>query len=389
MGVKVGHTRRDGRTVWLTEAATRPSELRHKCPFQGCGLAFKRSCELANHRKGHSGTFMSTPLTSMAAVQAEMSGAQLKAAREVHVKFIIDDILASVISEATFIGGWKSAKVDGRKGNRGSDHRKIRSPLFKRSVINDYERLCQQFPESVDDMPYLVSLKWCVSSNQVNTWFRNRVAILAAATALKLQNGRYVRARSKKGRFYVQEREVFRLFKEHRAIGRRVGPRWLRTTMKRLVKKLDTTTSRLFTASQGWLWRFTKRWRISLRRKSNVKRKPITEREPLLTRYYATLRLHKQKRSKQLDNAEPVWGYYPKENHWSLDQVPAGLLDPRSTYEQTGGRQDPRCSQRISRRAQVHDATSISEEYKRPILAKARSTQIMHHLPGQGDAYIS
>jgi hypothetical protein len=35
----------------------------------------------------------------MAAVQAEMSGAQLKAAREVHVKFIIDDILASVISE--------------------------------------------------------------------------------------------------------------------------------------------------------------------------------------------------------------------------------------------------------------------------------------------------
>ena len=84
MGSKLGHTRGDGRTVWLTEAATRPSELRHKCPFQGCGLAFKRSCELANHRKDHKGTFMATPLASMQALQAEMNGAQLKAAREVH-----------------------------------------------------------------------------------------------------------------------------------------------------------------------------------------------------------------------------------------------------------------------------------------------------------------
>ena len=32
---------------------------------------------------------------------------------------------------------------------------------------------------------------------------------------------------------------------------------------------------RLFSAKQGWLFRFTKRWSLSLRRKMNTKRKPI------------------------------------------------------------------------------------------------------------------
>ena len=106
MGVKVGHTRGDGRTVWLTEAATRPSELRHKCQFKGCGLALKRPCELANHRKSHQGALMAIPLPSMACVQAQMNDAQLKASRDITVKFIVDSMIASAESQATVVGAW-------------------------------------------------------------------------------------------------------------------------------------------------------------------------------------------------------------------------------------------------------------------------------------------
>ena len=108
MGVKVGHTRGDDRTVWLTETATRPTELRHKCPHRGCGLAFKRPCELANHRKSHQRTFTAIPLPSMACVQAQMNDAQLKAARDITVKFIVDSMIASAEShgQATVVGAW-------------------------------------------------------------------------------------------------------------------------------------------------------------------------------------------------------------------------------------------------------------------------------------------
>ena len=101
---------------------------------------------------------MATSLASMQALQAEMNAAQLRAAREVHVKFIICDILSAVISEAREVGGWRQ-KSDGRKNNSGSSFRKIRSPAFKKKVILDYERSCEQHSEFRCQMSYLIAIK--------------------------------------------------------------------------------------------------------------------------------------------------------------------------------------------------------------------------------------
>jgi hypothetical protein len=221
MGVKVGQTRADGRTIWLTEAATRPTDLRHKCPYRGCDQAFRRPCELSNHVKGHKGTFMATPLASMQALQTEMNAAQLRAAREVHVKFIISDILSAVISEAREVGGWRQ-KSDGRKNNSGSSFRKIRSPAFKKKVILDYERSCEQHSEFRCQMSYLIAIKHGCSDNQVRTWFRNKAEIIAAARNRRQANCRYIR-RKKKGRFFDQEKTVFDMFKKMRETGLAAG----------------------------------------------------------------------------------------------------------------------------------------------------------------------
>ena len=333
VGVTCSQTKQDGRRYWYQEARSAPQALLCRCPVQGCGRAFKRPCDLAKHSKTHSRGSICKPITSMISMQNEMSEAQRRAARDVEISFIISGILGSVVAQARAIGGWKPK--DGRCGNHGTyGPRRPRSPAYKAKVIKTYERYCEQYPERKDQMAYLVGLQLGCNDEQVRKWYRGRGEILEAARG-KQKNCRYLASR-KRGRFHRQEQAVYNLFVKERAESRRVGPRWLKSVMKIEVAKLDSPEARLFTASQGWLWRFTRRWKIALRRKSNVKKVPISEREPLLQRYFAVLRAFKIKRSKQLKSNDGVWGCYPNSNHWSLDQVPAGLFDPKSTYDVKG-----------------------------------------------------
>ena len=106
--------------------------------------------------------------------------------------------------------------------------------------------------------------------------------------------------------------------------------------MKKLyIGKALESLARRFTASQGWLFRFTKRWRISYKCKTNVKRVPIELRLGKIKRYFALLRRRLKEDAKHPQyNAQ--WGLFPLRNRWSLDQVPAGFFAPKRTYHHVG-----------------------------------------------------
>ena len=135
-------------------------------------------------------------------------------------------------------------------------------------------------------------------------------------------------------------------FTDSRKKGRQVGPKWIRQAMKREVRKVITDVSasdkqkaaaKLFQGKSGWLRRFCKRHRIVLRRKTNVKKVPIEKRLPHIKRWFAIFRLQLLK-SKCKRGYNKRYGIYEPKNRWSLDQVPAGLYDPKSTYEFKGTR---------------------------------------------------
>ena len=55
-------------------------------------------------------------------------------ARDVDIAFILSDLVAKAVASSKAIGGW-CEKVDGRRHNKGLEHRQARSIAFKAKVI--------------------------------------------------------------------------------------------------------------------------------------------------------------------------------------------------------------------------------------------------------------
>eukprot|EP00656_Telonema_subtile_P040205 TRINITY_DN4526_c0_g1_i2.p1 TRINITY_DN4526_c0_g1~~TRINITY_DN4526_c0_g1_i2.p1 ORF type:complete len:397 (-),score=39.76 TRINITY_DN4526_c0_g1_i2:153-1343(-) len=173
---------------------------------------------------------------------------------------------------------------------------------------------------------------FCVTRSQVTVWAQNKDSIFVCA---KGAGGKRSRIRAKRGRFSACEAAVFAQLLKERKLGRQVGPKWIRQAMLRAVERDQPLGWRLFTARAGWLSRFARRHKLALRRKTNVKRVPIQDRVPLLQRYFAMFRLYMKSFHKQV-GYHPVHSVFNSWNRWSLDQVPAGLFDPKTTYEVKG-----------------------------------------------------
>ena len=94
----------------------------------------------------------------------------------------------------------------------------------------------------------------------------------------------------KKGKFAEMEKELYTLFKERRARGRRVSARWLTATGRQLMKRLHPEHAADFTGGKSWRRRFAVRFSLTQRRKTNVKNKQWADTEPVLLRYFSTLR---------------------------------------------------------------------------------------------------
>ena len=172
-----------------------------------------------------------------------------------------------------------------------------------------------------------------VCPHQVRAWLKKSDEIRKEAKSRF--KGKNCRRRKKKGRFGEAEDALMVLFRKERDAGRRVGPRWIRRTMLSQVALLDPQppTVHLFRARRGWLRRFAKRQGICLRRKTNVKKIPIALRVPLLKRWFAVFRIFLRK-GRNNDGYTERYGRY--RTRYSLDQVPAGNFDPKSTYEFKG-----------------------------------------------------
>lgn len=311
-------------------------------PCSVCGRTFARTSSLANHMRTHpqyvkplnAGVLLTTnDSVNRAALQAETwRFCSIQAAK------IIDGCLANMLDALCFYGGrgeqhWCGMKIDGRKKNRGADKRQKRTYGFKKRVILEKEMLIKLSScHSVDDnSSQIVAMTFNLQCNQVDKWYRDRDSIRQKAAGHL--NDHKAMCREKKGKFPDCERELFKAFTAARQVGKQIGPFYLRTQMLRIVRKMQPPGWRLFTAKQGWLFRFTKRWKISLRRKTNVQKKPVADRLPLIKRFFAVFRIMLLSHSKKaaFDNA---WSIY--KHRWSLDQVPFCIMDAKATYANQG-----------------------------------------------------
>ena len=317
----------------------------HKCPQ--CSFVTSKPGPLARHMKTHikhSGGNRSIASLFINAMsdeeQAKLSERQRIAARDVTISFIVSDIISSAVRDRK-APEWLR-KQDGRATNRGAVKRHGRSFDFKKKVINDFERYEKLYSEHNAQISTLIADLYDISRQQVREYMRNKVAILQKAKCHA--TAKLSRIRKKKGSFHHEETVVYKLFQEHRKVGRQIGPKWIRQAMKREVLKIvadaDATemqkqAARIFRGKTSWLQRFAKRWHITLRRKTNVKKVPISERVPKLKRWMAIFRLHLMSHKDKVGYSK-IHSIYPPRMRWSLDQVPAGLYDPKSTYENIG-----------------------------------------------------
>ena len=105
----------------------------------------------------------------------------------------------------------------------------------------------------------------------------------------KLSQSEKQRTRKKyiqKRKYHDQEEQLYKIFTERRAHKHRVTGRWIKATMKHLIREdlPDVDTNNKF--KDKWLQAFCKRYRISWQRRTNKKDKGVMERLNICKRYH-------------------------------------------------------------------------------------------------------
>ena len=283
---------------------------------------------LANHIKVMHPVALLANTKSVAAMfglESDSIRRQQVRARDTLIAGIIGDMVTAACKEASRLKLVPSKvwfnKRSGNKKNKGASHRSCRSYAFKKKLILEVDRYKEKHSRFSNMWSGIVADLHNVSIDLLNRWIRERDKIFQHAQNRAL--GKSTRIRKKKGRFHEQEEELHKDFLKERKAGRPVGPRWLRTSMRRKVMLLDTPMSRLFTAGYGWLHRFTRRFGMVLRRKTCIKRVSAKEKEPKIKRYFAVFRRHLLS-FKEKTGYRPSSSIYHHENRFSVDAVPAG-----------------------------------------------------------------
>ena len=91
-------------------------------------------------------------------------------------------------------------------------------------IILRVDTLKAEYPEFNSECAELVADQYNIDKSQVYRWIKQREQIKTNALS---KNKNQQRDRKQKGRFAQAEAEVFAQFKASRAVGKRVGPRWL------------------------------------------------------------------------------------------------------------------------------------------------------------------
>jgi hypothetical protein len=222
---------------------------------------------------------------------------------------------------------------------RGSAHRASYTAVQKQKILYEYDKIRDdpsvtskiaewkdrgyeaRIPGGSRGSPWTSIRPW---SEPVE---RARIARAASkeyakAHASTLLSKRIDNESRKKGKYFLMERELFSVFKESRAHGRKVSARWLSAVGKLLMKKHypGQACATQFCGSASWRRRFSNRFQIGVRRKTNCKCTTWDETKLVLQRYFETLR-----RRLQLPMPKP---YETHEQASAAKPIDCALLRP-------------------------------------------------------------
>ena len=101
------------------------------------------------------------------------------------------------------------------------------------------------------------------------------------------RRSRYLMKRKRNGKFFTQQRELFKKFNARRQRGGRITYGWLRSKMRFICKEQQSEgfdeAKNKFT--NRWCRAYCKRWKISCQRKTNKKSKSAIERIHLVSNF--------------------------------------------------------------------------------------------------------
>lgn len=255
----------------------------------------------------------------------------------------------------------KKMRKDGitpkQSGLREGQHRQPYTLYFKFLVAQEYDALLKkkELGTISDPLARAVSIFNGLPKSNVFKWHRQMSELRRAVThgtahlkrTQKDKNGKIIALKSAAARrmtlhggrgakYAAAEEELYKQFKDQRALGKRVNERWLCVSMKKILREVyGDFAADEFRASYGWVWRFAARFNISLRRATNHKHQSVAERLPKIKRWLARLRLRLNEGPEH--RKHPVWGRWLPCNRLSVDQVPCNFREgARATYDTIG-----------------------------------------------------
>ena len=224
-----------------------------------------------------------------------------------------------------FIPAEPEEKVDGRKFNRGEDHRVPINYLLKAKILDEYIEKKETNPTYGQDAH---ADRWKISQGQFSLWLKNRDRIFKSAADSKKKG--LFKCRPSVAKYLTIEQALVQKFKDQRKEGRRVSARWFKKTARKIATEQNVEG---FTGSKGWFCLFLRRYNLVLRKKTNSKRASVEEKRPIIANFHAKLRLFLSTGQ----NPHPKWGRFLPKNRWNVDQVPLPFsCQPSETYEQKG-----------------------------------------------------
>ena len=274
--------------VKIPDEARKAEPAPVQCPW--CDETFKSVQALGSHKKfAHKVAYDAVIRQGTASIQQGDGNVELDV---VNATYLLIGKLESQV------GKWCGAtKLNSRTGKReqysGDKQKKqqgqafrICSPLWlvKKAIL-----LADKLKEDgVPDPQAAAADACCLSKAAMSRYMKaeKRSEIMEACKSRK-EARRCGAKRKVQDKFELATKEVLEKFKERRARGIRVGPRWLRANMLRAVKHHYPSMARTFRCSQGFMSSWRKKQKIVTRRRTNTKKKDPKVVEPLLRRMHA------------------------------------------------------------------------------------------------------
>ena len=239
----------------------------------------------------------------------------------------------------------KRAKMDGRKFNRGMSTRRAFTMHQKLEILARAEEFQAQHGgsfQSVFDQCYGTNSEAVYSSFRRWILPAERIKIeMAVLDGLGLKAHASFKNSSP---FQELEAHLYKAFQLKRRKGHKVSHKWIRIEALRQFKSLQDEgkypLDLQFNASYGWGRRFMNRRGIKFRKRKSGKSKSPNEHIPKFEDFLARLRFQILPPRNPDQNCHPIWGRFPPELRYNMDQVPCPFVVNQDTTFTDEGDED-------------------------------------------------